>query len=79
MAKTDKLDKSQSPMKTRVSDDEKRWRAESALSDLERAEKHRSDPELMRDVDDMRREKMANLSKINVKVESAPKTIGRKK
>lgn len=79
MPKMDKLEKSQSSMKARVKDDEARWRAESALGDMERAEKHKEDPDLMRDVDELRQEKMRSLSKINIKVESAPKTIGRKK
>ena len=43
---------------------ERRYRAESALSDLERAEKHRGDKDLMRDVKKCAKEKMKALGKI---------------
>jgi rRNA maturation endonuclease Nob1 len=55
-----------------VKDEERRWKAESALSDMERAEKHKSDPKLMKDVEAMRQKRMADLSRI--KCETSPKT-----
>lgn len=58
-------------------EEERKWRAEDALRDIERASKHQSDPGLMRDVEKCRQDKMRDLA--NIKVEIAPKTIGKKK
>lgn len=44
--------------------DEKRWRAEDALRDIERAEGHKRDSELMKHVKQIAKEKMTNLSKV---------------
>ena len=54
-----------------VKDDEKRWKAESALGDFERAEGHKSDPELMGHVGRVRDERVKKLA--NIKVDCAPK------
>lgn len=43
---------------------EMRYHAESALSDIERAEKHKSDKLLMKHVSKLAQEKVANLKKI---------------
>ncbi len=43
---------------------ERRYRAESALSDIERAEKHKGDKELMKDVRSCAREKMKAYGKL---------------
>jgi len=40
------------------------WRAEDALRDIERAEKHKSDKTLMNDVKKLAQEKLASLKKI---------------
>lgn len=44
-------------------DRERRYRAENALSDIERAEKHKSDKNLMSDVKTLAKEKVADLKK----------------
>lgn len=41
-----------------------KWRVEDALRDIERAEKHKADAALMRDVKKMAKEKMNQLKKI---------------
>ena len=46
---------------------ERKWRAESALQDIERAEKHRSDKSLMKDVKACAKERMKTMSKITGK------------
>jgi hypothetical protein len=51
-------------MSNKVSKDEMRWRAEDALRDIERAEKHKSDPDLMKHVGTIAKEKMAALKKV---------------
>lgn len=56
-----------------VMPDERKWRAEDALRDLERAQKHKSDPGLMKEVEKMRQQKMRDLA--NIKVEVSEKTI----
>jgi len=43
---------------------ERRYRAEDALRDLERAEGHKKDKNLMRDVKSMAKEKMAAMKKV---------------
>jgi hypothetical protein len=43
---------------------ERKYRAESALSDLERAEKHRSDKALMKDVKSLAKERMEHMKKL---------------
>lgn len=43
---------------------ERRYRAEDALRDLERAEGHKKDKSLMKDVKSMAKEKMAAMKKI---------------
>lgn len=43
---------------------ERKYRAEDALRDLERAEKHRSDKTLMGDVKKLAKEKMEHMKKI---------------
>ena len=43
---------------------ERRYKAESALGDIERAEKHKSDKSLMKDVKKVAKEKMKCLGKI---------------
>jgi hypothetical protein len=43
---------------------QRRYRAEDAMRDLERAEGHKKDKALMRDVKTMAKEKMNNLKKI---------------
>ncbi len=45
-------------------DREKAWRTEEALRDLERAEKHRGDKDLMRDVKKLAKDRMKCLGKI---------------
>lgn len=51
--------------------DERKWKAESALDTLTRAEEHKQDKALMRDVESVRSDKMRALA--NVKCETAPK------
>jgi hypothetical protein len=46
------------------SKDEMKWRAEDAMRDLEKAEKHKRDPELMKHVKAAAKEKMDSLKKI---------------
>jgi len=43
---------------------ERKWKAEDALRDIERAEGHKKDKELMRDVKTVAREKAKTMSKI---------------
>jgi len=43
---------------------ERRYRAESALHDIERAEGHKKDKELMRDVKQCAKEKMQTMGKV---------------
>jgi len=43
---------------------ERRYRAEEACRDIERAEKHKMDKELMRDVKQVAKEKIKGLGKI---------------
>ena len=43
---------------------ERKYRAESALSDLERAEKHRADKSLMKDVKSLAKERMEHMKKL---------------
>jgi len=76
MAKSDVASPTAAPKRS-MSQDERKWRAEDALRDLERAQKHQSDPDLMADVAKCRDEKMRGLAKI--KVEVAPKTMKSKK
>ena len=45
----------------------RKYRAESALHDIERAEKHRSDKALMKDVKACAKEKMKALAKVSGK------------
>lgn len=52
-------------------DDERKWKAESALETLARAEEHKRDKDLMRDVKSVRDRKVRDLA--NVTVETAPK------
>lgn len=56
---------------------ERKWRAEDALRTLMEADKVRKDKPLMRDVEKARNAKIAELD--CVKVETSPKTIGRKR
>ena len=49
--------------KPSISKDDMKWRAEDAMRDLERAEKHRSDPNLMKAVKEVAKEKMSSLKK----------------
>lgn len=55
--------------------EERKWKTEDALRDIERAERHKSDPTLMKDVQALARDKMRDLAKITV--QTAPKTIKR--
>lgn len=43
---------------------ERRWKAESALNDIERAEGHKRDKSLMKDIKALASEKMENLKKV---------------
>lgn len=43
---------------------ERKWKAEDALRDIERAEQHKRDKDLMRDVKGLAKEKMNSLKKI---------------
>lgn len=43
---------------------ERKWRAEDALRDIERAEGHKRDKTLMKDVQSLAKEKMNSLKKI---------------
>jgi len=45
-------------------DRERRWKAESALETIQRAEQHKKDKMLMRDVKAMAKEKMAAMKKV---------------
>ena len=77
-SKSDK--KEASPMtsqKSKVDSDEEKWRVESAMSTLERAEEHKADPDLMRKVHERAQERAHTLNKMMgaVKVEKAPKTM----
>ncbi len=47
--------------------EERKWRAEDALRDIERAEKHKADKSLMKDVKACAKEKMKALSKVTGK------------
>ena len=58
-------------------DDERKWKAEDALRTLTRAEEHKGDKDLMRDVAKMRDEKMKELAKVKIEV-SAPAKGGKK-
>ena len=49
-------------------DDERKWKCESALRTFEEAEKHKADPDLMRDVAKMRDKKVKDLAKIEIEV-----------
>ena len=46
------------------SSDDMKWRAQDAMRDLERAEQHKRDPELMKHVKVAAKEKMDSLKKI---------------
>ena len=48
----------------RPSAEQRRWRAEDALRDIERAEGHKRDGRLMSDVKKVAAEKMENLKKV---------------
>lgn len=50
-------------VKAEPSKDEMKWRAEDAMRDLERAEKHKQDKELMKAVKNVAKEKMSSLKK----------------
>lgn len=50
-----------------------KWRAEDALRDLTRAEAHRADAKLMKEVEKVRKEKMKALA--SIKCETSPKTM----
>ena len=54
------------PMVTTAKDDarERKWKAEDALRDIERAEAHKRDKQLMADVKGLAKEKMNSLKKI---------------
>jgi hypothetical protein len=43
---------------------ERRWKAEAALEDIQRAEKHKTDKALMKDVKACAKEKMKHMSKV---------------
>ena len=45
------------------SNDDMKWRAEDAMRDLERAERHKGDPVLMKAVGSLAKEKMDSLKK----------------
>lgn len=68
-------------MKTKVSEpvvevaEQTKWRAEDALRDLTRAEEHRGDAKLMKEVEKMRKEKMKALAAI--KCETSEMTRGK--
>lgn len=47
-----------------ISSEQIKWRAEDALRDIERAEKHKSDPKLMSEVKKLAKQKVNNLKKI---------------
>ena len=44
--------------------DERKWKAQSALETIERAESHKNDKALMKDVTALAKEKMSTLKKI---------------
>lgn len=48
----------------KISASEKKYRTEDAMRDLERAEAHRRDPDMMRDVKAMAKQKMIALKKL---------------
>ena len=53
------------PTAAKSSDDrERKWKAEDALRDIERAEGHKRDKALMKDVKACAKEKIASLSKV---------------
>lgn len=52
------------------------WRAKDALSTMMRAEEHKRDPDLMREVEKHRKQRMKELASIEVAV--SPKTMKRK-
>lgn len=45
-------------------DNDKKWRAEDALRDIQRAKKHEQDKELMRDVKKLAKDQVNSLKKI---------------
>ena len=51
-------------MRAKASADDIKWKAEDALRDIERAEGHKRDNELMEHVKKLAKEKMNNLKKI---------------
>jgi hypothetical protein len=51
-------------MTAKMAESERRYRAEEALRDIERAEKHKMDKSLMSDVKKMAKEKVKALGKI---------------
>lgn len=54
----------QSPKVESAADEARKWKTEDALRDIERAEAHKRDKSLMRDVKKLAKEKMNNLNKI---------------
>jgi len=69
-----KLASPTTPQKSKVNSDEEKWRVESAMSTLERAEEHKKDPDLMRKVQAAAQERAKNLSKIRVETPSITMT-----
>ena len=70
---TNKLPTSNKPIPVKIvhdtpqvakSNDDMKWRAQDAMRDLERAEQHKRDPELMKHVKAAAKEKMDSLKKI---------------
>lgn len=64
-------------VKSTVSADERDWRVDSALRDFEQVERHKQDPMLMKDVERLRSQKIDHLA--SIKVETAPKTMKKRK
>lgn len=53
-----------SPMKQKDSDYDRKWKAQDALRDLERAEEHKCNKELMKDVKSLAKQKIKSLSNL---------------
>ena len=58
-------------------DREREWKVRDGLDTLQRAEEIKRDPKLMREIEDCRQKKMADLA--NIKVTVAPNTMKMKR
>lgn len=50
--------------KKNAMDEDRRWKVEDAMRNLEMAEKHKADPDMMKDVKKMAKEKIEKMKKV---------------